>query len=282
MQTRRGQVGVWIFLAFLVLFIGVVLLFIFLHGRETSSPSSQLNMSNQTFFNVSIVFVNVSGLPVSYVLSNISFDVRGGFVGDSCVNVSPFLLQGFVFNGSDLMGCPIVGRWVRGGVLVKGLFFPDSLEFFRGGVLENSTVLLEGFSDSYYFNSTVCNVSSELFSCRLGLMEKASDFSVSFNDSVLIVNITDGTLQKPKMCFAWNYALSNILVNLTASSIPVDLHWKYDSCFDFGRDLSNITFVPLTFHYNPFFNVSVNVSVLIRDFERPSYRNVGDRYAQIR
>lgn len=279
MQTR-GQVGVWIFVAFLILIIGVVLLFIFLNGREPSPPVVNVS-ANLSYFNVSIVLFNVSGLPVSYVLSNISFDVRGGFVGDSCTNVTPLLSQGFVFNGSDPMGCPLVGRWVRGGVLVKGLFFPDKLEFYRGGVLENSTVLLEGFSDVFYFNSTVCNVSYELYSCRLGLMRKASDYTVWFNDSVLIVNITDGTIQKPQICFAWNYPLSNILVNLTPSSISADLHWKVDSCFDFGRDLSNLTVVPLTFHYNPFFNASVNVSVIVRDWEFPQYKNVGDRYAQI-
>lgn len=282
MLLRKGQVGVWLFMAFLVLLIGVLLLVIFLNGRDPSPPVQNVSV-NVSYFNVSILMSNVSGsVPISYTLSNISWVVYGGFDGESCMNVSQYLSQGFVYNGSDSMGCPLVGKWVRGSVFVKGLFFPDKLEFYRGGVPENSTVLLEGFSDLYYFNSTVCNISRELYPCVLSLNRKAVDYNLSASRSLLTINVTDGILQKPVICFAYNYALSNIVVNLSSINVPQDCHWQYDFCFDVGHDLSGVYRVPLEFHYNEFYNVPVNVSVLVRDFEVAGYKPVGDRTIQIR
>ena len=277
--NRRGQVGVWIFIAFLVLFIAVVLLFIFLHGKEPVKPVSTLNSSNVTYFNVSVVLVNVSGsVPISYTLSNITWDVRGGFDGEHCIDVSNLYVQGYVSNGSDSdSGCPLVGKWIKGNKLVQGLVFPDKLEFYRGGVVANSTIILEGYSDFYYWNSTICNISRELYPCKLSLLKKANDYTLSLTKTLLMINVSDGILQKPVVCFAYNYALATIVINLSSTPIPSDLHWKYDFCFNVSRDLSTRTTFPISLHYNPFYNASMNVSVLVRDYEISSYHNIGDR-----
>lgn len=280
MVNRRGSVGLWLFISFIVLAIAVVLLVIFLHGADPSSPVS-VNVSVVSFFNVSVVLSDVVGVsPVSYVLSNISFDSRGGFDGASCINVSNLYIQGYTFNGSDVMGCPMVGKWIRGGVLVSGLFFPNTLEFYRQGVVANSTVLLEAFSDSYYFNSTVCNVSSELFSCRLSLLKKANDYSLSLNSSLLTINITDGNIQKPQICVAYPYIVSNvILANLSEIPIIPSLHWQYDICWNVSHDLSNTTNFVVDIHKNPFFDDKsvLPISFILRDFEVEGHQNIGDR-----
>jgi hypothetical protein len=280
MLDKKGQLGVWLFFAFIVLIIAVSLLFIFLHGREPVKVVP-LNVTNVTLYNVSIVLSNVIGLPVSYVLSNISFDVRGGFDGSSCINVSNLYVQGYIGNGSDSMGCPLVGKWMRGKAFISGLFFPDKVEFYRGGVVANSTILLEAFSDAYYFNSTVCNISRELFSCKLSLLKKANDYTLSFNESFLFVNFTDGFLQKPLICESHDFCLWSIVVgNLSSVKVPDDLHWKFDTCFNVSRDLSNFTIFPLIFHRSEFVNCSSNVSFLLRDFEIVGHQNVGDAIAR--
>jgi hypothetical protein len=278
--NRRAQLGVWLFFAFIVLLIAVVLLFISLHGREPVKPV-QVNVSNVTLYNVSIVLSNVVGSPVSYVLSNITFDVRGGFDGSSCINVSNLYIQGYISNGSDSMGCPLVGKWIKGKEFVRGLVFPDKVEFYRRGVVANSTVLLEGFSDSYYFNSTICNISRELYPCKLSLLKKAVDYSVYFNRSLLTINISDGSIQKPQICVAWNYCVSNVILNLSSINLPVDLlkNWSYDECFNVSHDLSNTTYFPVVIHRNEFVNCSYNISVLVRDFELKPYSPIGDRTA---
>jgi hypothetical protein len=282
MSTSRGQVGVWLFFSFLVLGIAVVLLFIFLNGREPVKPEPVLNVSNVTYYNVSIVLVNVSGsVPVSYTLTNITWDVKGGFTGENCIDVSKLYLQGYIVNGSDINGCPLVGKWIKGKVFVKGLVFPDKLEFYRGGVVANSTVLLEGFSDLYYFNSTICNISRELYPCKLSLLKKANDFSINFTKTSLIINASDGTLQKPIICFQHNYALSNIVTNLSSIKVPDDLHWKYDLCYNVTRDLKGLNKFPISLHYNEFFNTSMNASVLVRDWELSPYKNLGDRIVEL-
>lgn len=279
MRHRDGQVGVWLFMAFLVLLIGVLMLVIFLNGRDPAPPVPNASM-NMTYFNVSILMSNVSGsVPISYTLSNISWDVRGGFDGESCMNVTQYLSLGYVYNGSDSMGCSLVGKWIRGSVYVKGLFFPDKLEFYRGGVPENSTVLLEGYSDYYYFNSTICNISRELFPCRLSLNRKAVDYSLNLNATSLVINITGGILQHPIICVAYPYLISNMFLrNLTETDIPKNLHWQYDSCY-VSKDISNITILDIDIHRNPFseYYISMPISVLCRDWEVEGYEPVGDR-----
>lgn len=281
MLGNRGGVGVWLFFAFLFLVFGVFLLVIFLHGSDPVKPVSSNVSVNVTFFNVSIVLPNVVGLsPVSYSLSNISFITRGGFNGSECENVSSFLAQGFVFNDSDSMGCPIVGKWFVGSKFASGLFFPDKFEFYRGGVAENSTVLLEGFSDLYYYNSSICNVSRELFPCKVSLLEKAVDYSVNFDKNNLLINVSDGFVQKPIICVAYPFSVSNIYVgNLSSIPVPSDLHWRYDYCFNVSRDLSKFTSFKLDIHRQEFANFSVvlPVSFLVRDFELSGYKNIGDR-----
>lgn len=283
MLNRRAQLGVWLFFAFIVLIIAVSLLIIFLHGREPVPPV-QVNVTNVTFFNVSIVLTNVVGSPVSYTLTNYSFDVRGGYDGASCINISNLYVQGYMLNGSDSMGCPLVGKWIRGKTFINGLVFPDKVEFYRGGIVANSTVLLESFSDSYYFNSTICNVSRELFPCKLSLLKKANDYTVYFNSSLLTINISDGFIQKPIICEKHNFCVWNVVVNnLTSIPIPKDLHdnWSQDVCFNVSRDLSNTTMFPLSIHGSEFFNCSWNVSVLVRDYELLPYSPIGDRVAEI-
>lgn len=278
-NSRRGQVGVWLFFAFIILGIAIVLLFIFLNGRDPTPPPVQVNVSNTTFFNVSIVFPNIVGsVPVSYVLSNITWDVKGGYTGENCIDVSKLYLQGYILNGSDSSGCPLVGKWIRGKVFVKGLIFSDKLEYYRGGIVANSTVLLEGFSNSYYFNSTICNVSKELYPCKLTLLKKANGYSINLSKTLLTINVSDGSIQKPIICYKYSYCSSNIIMNLT--TIPIgnssDLHWNWDLCYNVSRDLSTITRFPLSIHSNEFFNCSFNVSVLLRDYELSPYKNIGD------
>lgn len=280
-MDRKGQLGVWLLIAFIVLCIAVSLLIIALHGREPSPLPSQLNVSNVTFFNVSIVLSNIVGSPVSYVLSNMSFDVHGGFDGEKCINVSNLYIQGYIYNGSDEMKCPIVGKWVRGSKLVSGLFFPDKLEFYREGVIANSTVLLEGFSDDYYFNSTICNISRELFSCKLSLLKKANDYSLNLSKDLLTINVSDGSLQKPIICEKHNFCVWNVLFNLSSINVPKDLHFFYDSCYNVSHDLSNTTRFPVVVHGSEFFNCSYNISVLVRDLEVESHSNIGDRTVEI-
>ena len=281
MRNSRGGVGVWLFFAFLVLGIGVLLLFIFLHGSEPSVPVSNNVSVNVSFFNLSVIISPISGVsPVYYSLSNISFVSRGGFNGSECENVTSFLSDGFVFNGSDAMGCPLVGRWFVGSKFASGLFFPDKFEFYRGGVAENSTILLEAWSDLYYYNSSICNISKELYPCKLSLLEKAVDYSVNFNASSLIINISDGYVQKPIICTAFSYNVANVYVgNLSGVDVPKNFHWIEDECYAVGYDLSNTTFFSLDFRRHEFSNFSVvlPLSFVVRDFEIDGKSNIGDR-----
>ena len=216
-------------------------------------------------------------------MSNISWDSRGGYDerSSTCIDVSKLYSQGYIFNDTDYMNCTIVGKWIKGGVLIRGLVFPGKPEFYRGGVVADSDVLLEGFSDSYYYNSIIYHVSREMMPLQLSLKLKATNYSVVFRKNLLTINISGGTLQMPIICFAHNYALSNVLIDLSSINIPSDLHWVEDFCWNVSRDLTNTTNYQIVFHYNPFFNATTNASVLVRDYELIPYHNIGDKIVEI-
>jgi hypothetical protein len=169
------------------------------------------------------------------------------------------------------------------GVLLRGGLFPDVLEFYRGGVLNGSLVWLSASSDNFYWNEVVCNVSFENFPCNVSLKRKALGYSVVFNGSELVVDTNEvgAVLQNPIICISEKANVQNVILNLDTVPVPSDLKKSYDFCYKVGQDIIGRRVFSVDVHKNEFYNVSDVLVVLVRDYEKSSFQNIGDRQTGI-
>lgn len=162
-------------------------------------------------------------------------------------------------------------------VFVRGSLFSGVLEFYRGGVPNGSNVYLSAWSDSYYWNEVVCNVSFNDFPCNVSLKLKASNYSVGFNGSVLVLDTGGfGVLQSPLICVSERANVKNVILNLNSAPVPVDLKKSFDFCYKIERDVIGRREFLVDVHKNEFYNVSDVLVFLVRDYEKDSFKNVGD------
>lgn len=147
------------------------------------------------------------------------------------------------------------------------------------GVRENSTVLLSVFSSEYYFNSSSCFIVSNNSKCRVFVDRKALEFvPVLRRDSLLFVNVS-GVVQSPLVCFAFSNSVLDVRLSRgVLVDKPSDLSRFYDLCYRLDSVYSDSIF-SITMYSNPVVSSVQNVSVLVRDFERVGFGNIGDRVA---
>jgi hypothetical protein len=165
--------------------------------------------------------------------------------------------------------------------LLNGLLFPNAIEFYGGGVPNQSLVWLSAWSDDYYWNESVCNVTRNDFPCRVGLKRKSLNYTIVFNGSDIVVD-TNGTgvLQSPILCVIEHANVLNAIISLNSSPVPVDLVKHVDYCYSVGEDIRNVSVFHVDVHKNPFFNVSLPLAFTLRDFERSGFHNVGDKSSE--
>jgi hypothetical protein len=165
-------------------------------------------------------------------------------------------------------------------VFVKGDLFAFALEFFRGGVSNQSFVWLSASSSEYYWNESVCNISYNNFPCRVGLKKKALGYQVFFNGSVLVIdtNESGAVLQAPILfCVTEQANVINVLMDLSTVPVPSDLRKGVDFCYKFEYDIRGRVLFGVDVHKNPFLNDTRVLVFTIRDFEKNGFFNVGDR-----
>jgi hypothetical protein len=165
-------------------------------------------------------------------------------------------------------------------VLVKGILFPDRIENYDRGIEANTSVILEGYSDEYYYGKKICKVTKNDFVCRVDLVAKAVGYTVFLSNESVVIEPFNLTLQSPVLvCFTERANVANVRVNLDLTATPDDLKSKVDFCYRIPFDVVNTTVVPIEIRRNPFVNDTDLLLVLVRDFERVGFKNVGDRGA---
>lgn len=196
---------------------------------------------------------------------------------DDVVFVGNF--SGVVFDVN--LGCDGVGLVSyevsnSSGVVRRGVMFDGVVERL-GGVSGNSSVLLSGWSDVYYFNETSCFVSKNNSFCVVGLARKDFGYDFFLNGSGLGFVVGDGVVQSPLVCFGWDYRLNNLFLSgFDRVGVPGEFGRDVDACYRLGS-LFNDSFFPVDFHRNSLFNDSASVLVVVEDFERDGFSNIGVR-----
>ena len=165
-------------------------------------------------------------------------------------------------------------------VLANGLLFPNAIEFYRGGVPNQSLVWLSAWSGEYYWNESVCNITRNDFPCRVSLKRKSLGYTVDFNGSDLVVDLNGtGVLQSPIICVTEKPNVLNAILQLNITPTPANLKKDVDYCYVVGRDIRSRTVFYVDVHKNSFYNVTLPLVFMVRDYERSGFANVGDKSA---
>lgn len=161
-------------------------------------------------------------------------------------------------------------------LLIKGtLHDPSVIEEYHG-VEANSTLQLFGWSDEYYTNMTLCNVSINKTHCFLSLDRKAKNYQLYLSEQSLTVYNVDGVIQNPIICFSWHTNVANVLMDLPYVLVPDDMRKYFDECFQSTNMYGN-NLLPIVVRRNVAFTDPGNLSVFVLDFERHGYNPIGWR-----
>lgn len=169
----------------------------------------------------------------------------------------------------------VSGGLVASGVLRSGVL--DSVYDVPNGSLLN----LSGWGSSYYWNSSLCNVSVDDTRCSIAVHRKALDYSLVLYPDSFALNFDSGVLQSPIVCFAWSFGMDNVLMDFPSTTVPSVLFRRVDACFQ----LPDVV-VSRSFRFYPRFNslylsTPVDLRIFVYDFEREGFLNVGLRNASI-
>lgn len=166
-------------------------------------------------------------------------------------------------------------------ILMSGQLFPNIVEECRVTVPNASILNLSVWSDKYYFNSSLCNISVNASHCVTNVYLKAYDYSFSVNSSSIVFNVFNGSIvQRPLFCFFWEFNVLNVVVPFPRVPIPSDLVNKVSICYQ-GDDVMNYTLIPLDVRFRATSNDSGNLFVYIKDYESNGLNNIGLRYAGV-
>jgi hypothetical protein len=167
-------------------------------------------------------------------------------------------------------------------ILVNGMLFPNMIEDYKLGIEANTTVLLEGFSGEYYYNSTICNITYNKFPCRVNLKPKALDYVVTlYNDSV-VIDPKGGIIQAPVLlCWIERANVLNVRMNLNITKTPLDQTKFVDFCYIIPDDIKIRKSYRIDVRKNEFNNVTDLLKVRVRDYEKSGYPNIGDKDAGV-
>jgi hypothetical protein len=168
-------------------------------------------------------------------------------------------------------------------VLVKGNMFASTEERFYN-VEANTSIILEGFSSEYYYNKTTCNVTRNMFNCKVGLKRKSLDYVLNFTNTSLMIDPVDGVLQSPiLLCWSERENVANVVIDLPSVNVPVDKKKLVDFCYVIPKDIGVVVNYSIDIHFNPFYNSSEKklLKVLVRDYEIYPYHNIGDKEAGV-
>ena len=160
-------------------------------------------------------------------------------------------------------------------MLMRGTITKGIIEQYKN-IPENQTVNLTGYSENYYYNTTICNITENNQVCSILLKKKALNFTAVLTNESLFIKTDNQTIQNPTICFAWRTNVVNLNMNLFQIDKPFGYSQLVDKCF-LSDDINQDTNFTLDIIRNPHYNLTELLKVKIIDSEEKGYKNIGEK-----